>query len=257
MTRLGPDPSEPLVLGPMLRYVDETSATIWVRTRDAVRVTVTRAGRRWSAPTFAFHGDHFALVVCDGLEPGSDDAYEVELDGERVWPRPGSPPSRIRTLDPGRLPRFAFGSCRTTATHDAAGNREHGVDPLRSFALALRDGGLEWPDLLLLLGDQVYADTTPHPVEGLGAGRGPRPSGRRHDVTAGAPRRATRFGERRADRLLSHSTPRGDPAREHHVTRADVAQLVERNLAKVEVAGSRPVIRSEGERRPHGGVAER
>ena len=28
--------------------------------------------------------------------------------------------------------------------------------------------------------------------------------------------------------------------------RADVAQLVERNLAKVEVAGSRPVIRSEG-----------
>ena len=163
MTRLGPDPSEPLVLGPMLRYVDETSATVWVRTRDAVRVTVTRAGRRWSAPTFAFHGDHFALVVCDGLEPGSDDAYEVELDGERVWPRPGSPPSRIRTLDPGRLPRFAFGSCRTTATHDAAGNREHGVDALRSFALALREGELEWPDLLLFLGDQVYADTTPHP----------------------------------------------------------------------------------------------
>ena len=27
---------------------------------------------------------------------------------------------------------------------------------------------------------------------------------------------------------------------------ADVAQLVERNLAKVEVAGSNPVIRSEG-----------
>jgi hypothetical protein len=30
------------------------------------------------------------------------------------------------------------------------------------------------------------------------------------------------------------------------VSSADVAQLVERNLAKVEVAGSRPVIRSEG-----------
>jgi hypothetical protein len=30
------------------------------------------------------------------------------------------------------------------------------------------------------------------------------------------------------------------------VVSADVAQLVERNLAKVEVAGSRPVIRSEG-----------
>ena len=33
---------------------------------------------------------------------------------------------------------------------------------------------------------------------------------------------------------------------ERWVVRADVAQLVERNLAKVEVAGSRPVIRSEG-----------
>ena len=37
---------------------------------------------------------------------------------------------------------------------------------------------------------------------------------------------------------------------------ADVAQLVERNLAKVEVAGSSPVVRSEAQRL-HGGVAER
>ena len=36
---------------------------------------------------------------------------------------------------------------------------------------------------------------------------------------------------------------------------ADVAQLVERNLAKVEVASSSLVVRSE--RRLHGGVAER
>src|SRR3954454_18908071 len=54
--------------------------------------------------------------------------------------------------------------------------------------------------------------------------------------------------------------------RSHH---ADIAQLVERNLAKVEVAGSSPVVRSEasGLHRelafsvevcgPHGGVAER
>ena len=41
------------------------------------------------------------------------------------------------------------------------------------------------------------------------------------------------------------------------VASADVAQLVERNLAKVEVAGSRPVIRSEGLAAPDGGVAER
>src|SRR6188472_1763880 len=40
---------------------------------------------------------------------------------------------------------------------------------------------------------------------------------------------------------------------------ADVAQLVERNLAKVEVAGSSPVVRSEAivPLAFHGGVAER
>ena len=156
--------NDPLVLGPMLRYVDETSATVWVRTADAVTVTVERAGRSWSAPTFAVHGSHFALVVLDGLTPGSDDAYEVQLDGVPVWPLPGMPPSRIRTLDPTREPRFAFGTCRTTGSHDEVGNRAHGVDALRSVAIALRDDpAAAWPDLLLLLGDQVYADTTPHP----------------------------------------------------------------------------------------------
>ncbi len=164
MPHLGPDPNEPLVLGPMLRYVDDTSATVWVRTRDATTVTVTRAGRSWTVPTFRFHDDHFALVVCDGLEPGSDDPYEVRLGDERVWPRPGTPESRIRTLGPDRLPEFAFGSCRTTGTHDEAGTEEHGVDALRTLALALRDDpDATWPSLFVLLGDQVYADTTPHP----------------------------------------------------------------------------------------------
>lgn len=158
-----PAVDEPLVLGPMLRYVDETSATVWVRTAAAARVTVERAGRTWSAPTVAVHGSHFALVVLDGLLPGTDDTYVVRVDDVPVWPRPGMPPSRIRTLDPNRLPHFAFGTCRTTGSHDAAGNRAHGVDALRTLALALQDDPeVPWPDVLLLLGDQVYADTTPH-----------------------------------------------------------------------------------------------
>ena len=154
---------EPLVLGPMLRYVDETSATVWARTASAARVTVERAGRTWSAPTVAVHGSHYALVVLDGLLPGSDDTYSVRVDDQPVWPRPGMPPSRIRTLDPTREPHFAFGTCRTTGSHDAEGNKAHGVDALRTLALALRDDPeAAWPDVLLLLGDQVYADTTPH-----------------------------------------------------------------------------------------------
>jgi len=158
-----PAVDEPLILGPMLRYVDETSATVWVRTAASARVTVERADRSWSAATVAVHGSHYALVVLDGLLPGTDDTYAVHVDDVPVWPRSAMPPSRIRTLDPNRLPHFAFGTCRTTGPHDAEGNKAHGVDALRTLALALRDDAeVRWPDVLLLLGDQVYADTTPH-----------------------------------------------------------------------------------------------
>ena len=49
-----------------------------------------------------------------------------------------------------------------------------------------------------------------------------------------------------------------EPEVQYDCGSADVAQLVERNLAKVEVAGSNPVVRSAGGRRAalHGAVAE-
>ena len=89
-----------LVLGPLLRYVDQTSASIWVETRDAATVVVHAADRSWSAPTFSVHGHHYALVEVDGLAPGSKNPYRVEVDGTTVWPEPSSPypPSVIATL---------------------------------------------------------------------------------------------------------------------------------------------------------------
>ena len=70
----------------MLRYVDATSAAVWVETRDAARVVVRAAGRSWEARTFAAHGHHYALVEVAGLQPGSIEAYSVEVDGTPVWP---------------------------------------------------------------------------------------------------------------------------------------------------------------------------
>jgi hypothetical protein len=167
-----------LVLGPMLRYVDQTSASIWVETRDAATVAVRAADRSWSAPTFRVHGHHYALVEVDGLEPGSRNPYRVEVAGEVVWPPPDSayPPSVIPTLEPGRPLRMAFGSCRTSVAHDRAGNLTHGVDALRAYALRMAEGerGREpvpWPDLLLFLGDQVYADETTEEMEEFIASR--------------------------------------------------------------------------------------
>ncbi|MFW3169489.1 alkaline phosphatase D family protein [Geodermatophilus sp. CPCC 206100] len=151
-----------LLLGPLLRHVDPVSATVWVETDRPCEVAVL--DRR--ARTFAVGGHHFALVVVEGLEPGSATPYDVRLDGERVWPDAASPfpPSRIRT--PGRPGpfRIAFGSCRyaTPSTVDLA----EGIPPdaLDTYAVRLAEQSEDsWPDALVLLGDQVYADelTTP------------------------------------------------------------------------------------------------
>lgn len=162
-----PTQDGPLRLGPMLRYVDETSATVWVQTRDAASVSVRAGEREWSARTFTAHDFHYALVVITGLEPGADLPYHVAVDDAVVWPPPGSalPPSRIRTIDRDRPTRLAFGSCRTTAEHDPEAVRIHGVDSLRSYGIALAgdQDRTHWPDVLLFLGDQVYADEVINP----------------------------------------------------------------------------------------------
>ena len=168
--RAGPDDAAPaLVLGPLLRYVDETSASVWVETGTATTVTVSTGASSWSARTFGVHGHHYALVECTGLEPGSVSPYTVTVDGQQVWPQSGGelplPASAIATLKPGKPLRMAFGSCRTSVAHDEQGNRKHGVDALRAYALAMGGvthayGELPWPDLVLFLGDQVYADET-------------------------------------------------------------------------------------------------
>ncbi len=156
----------PLRLGPLVRYVDETSACIWVETRDHTQVGVTAGDRYWETPTFRVHGHHYALVVCDGLGPGTVTPYSVSLGGHRVWPPTEGegadyPGSVIATLRPGKPLRMAFGSCRTSVGHDEAGNDIHGVDALRSLALKMADDSdVRWPDLVLFLGDQVYADET-------------------------------------------------------------------------------------------------
>jgi hypothetical protein len=162
--------TSPLVLGPLIRYVDETSASLWVETAGTAVVTVRAGGRSWEARTFAAHDHHYALVVADGLQPGSITPYVVEVDGAPVWP-PGLadpeaegakyPPSVIATLKPGKPLRMAFGSCRTSVSHDQSGNKTHGVDALRSLALEMATNSeVRWPDLVLFLGDQVYADET-------------------------------------------------------------------------------------------------
>jgi hypothetical protein len=148
-----------LVLGPMLRHVDRTSATVWVETSDACTVSVLGTEQR----TFQVGDRHYALVCVEGLEPGSTTPYEVHLDGKREWPPPDTrfPPPRIRTLREGRPVRLAFGSCRYASPLSVTSDGRYGTDALDSYARLLAAAPDEdWPDGLLLLGDQVYADET-------------------------------------------------------------------------------------------------
>ena len=148
-----------LVLGPMLRHVDDTSATVWVETSEACEVEVLSG----SQPTFRVGGRHYALVTVEGLEPGTSTDYEVRLDGELVWPPADTtmPAPRIRTTTPGRPVRLAFGSCRYASPLSVGSKGAYGTDALDAYALRLAAApDEEWPDGLLLLGDQVYADDT-------------------------------------------------------------------------------------------------
>jgi hypothetical protein len=173
-------PMPELQLGPILRHVDEASATVWVETTDACTVSVLDV----EVDTFSICGHHYALVIIEGLEPGSRHEYEVRLDGVRVWPEPGSmlPPSQIRTLRPDRSATILLGSCRAAAPHEPPYTLERafdpegrGVDTLWAHALELRDKHPdEWPDLLLFVGDQIYADdSSPQARERIETLRGP------------------------------------------------------------------------------------
>lgn len=178
-------PAPRLVLGPALRHVGSDCAVVWVQASHACEIELRlrrdgRAERRYTASTFGVHGRHYALVAARGLFPGW--WYEYEVWAQRrggaptqVWPdrRTGTrlPPSSFRTLPAGAggEVRLAVVSCRAPESHDAAGDTEVGVDALKLFARALKRDypmrRLVWPQALLEIGDQVYADSVSRAME--------------------------------------------------------------------------------------------
>jgi phosphodiesterase/alkaline phosphatase D-like protein len=164
MDEATPDTPAParLLLGPLLRYAGTESATFWIETNRACEVEIL--GHRTS--TFAVEGHHYALLVVDDLEPGTTTTYEVCLDGTTVWPTSDERPApAVHTRNEERRVRLVFGSCRVGGPQPtglsrpwADDLRERGIDALWTYAKQLQRAEVEWPDAVLLLGDQVYAD---------------------------------------------------------------------------------------------------
>jgi hypothetical protein len=171
--------SRDLLLGPLVRYAGREEATVWVETDGPGEVEVRAEGVEPAlAPTWTIAGHHYAIVRVRGLAPDTATPYEVHLDGARVWPQADSPfpPSVLRTHDRDHPAKIVWGSCRVCVPHQAPysltkddDDRGREVDALRTFALRMRHEPVEdWPHLILLLGDQVYADeVSPKTLEAI------------------------------------------------------------------------------------------
>jgi hypothetical protein len=172
-------PQAELVVGPLLRYVGTTTATVWVETSRPCEVVVL--GHR--SKTFHVEGHHYALVVVSGLEPETRTTYEVHLDGRLAWPvDDGRPRPVIRTRKGEDRARLVFGSCRLGHPEEvpytlssSQDPRGVGTDALWAYARTLQRGEVDWPDAVILLGDQVYADeVSPETAEFIRARRDTR-----------------------------------------------------------------------------------
>ncbi|OZC45056.1 hypothetical protein CH289_24305 [Rhodococcus sp. RS1C4] len=165
--------SSPLVLGPLVRYVGAHDATFWFEfdRPGTVRVT-TDTGVHGEASTWGVHGHHYALVALTDLPADTAITYDSTFDGRVVWPEPGAT-AAIHTIDRHGPVTFAFGSCRRGDNYSDESLQRIGADALAGLGTRMAgQGPEEWPQALLLLGDQVYADDpSPEIIEKLRARR--------------------------------------------------------------------------------------
>ncbi|MEO7262948.1 MAG: alkaline phosphatase D family protein, partial [Jatrophihabitantaceae bacterium] len=187
MTDASPLPEGPrLLLGPALRHVGHDDATVWVETDRPCVVEIL--GQR--EPTWCVAGHHYALVTLGGLPVGQSTSYDVQLDGQRVWPvaEDPRPRPRIRTIGPGAPVRIAFGSCRYARSETVADDDHFEPDALMVLArqLAGQDEA-DWPHAVLMLGDQVYADETSEATQ--------QRIRQRRDITTGSREQVADFEE--------------------------------------------------------------
>lgn len=159
MTPPGTTPRPAIVVGPLLRYVDRTDATVWVEVSAPCRATLRAGDEVVSEPSWGAFGHHFAVLHLRRLREGTETPYEIALDDTPAWPIDPDRPSVIRTPRADDTVRLAFGSCRRGESQSPAALRKIGADALVALAHQMaRTPHDDWPDAMLLLGDQVYAD---------------------------------------------------------------------------------------------------
>ena len=143
-----------LELGPLLGDITATNAKVWLKASAPGAVSITVGKNRDLFDRISFNGPKVAAetffsaqVLLGGLEPSTRYYYAVSIDGELVTPKPFSSfVTAPRDGESGHQ-RFAFVSCVGY----------NGFDSAATWAdMATRTNF----DLLLMLGDNHYGDTT-------------------------------------------------------------------------------------------------
>ncbi len=148
-----------LIHGPMVGSVTGTSARFWVRTPEEAAIRVVAQASAGDVDTFrpaarsetvlaTAGADYTAIVVLDGLQPGTSYRYDVLVDGRSALGP--DHPAFVTSPDHGEPARFEVGF------GGGAGyvpENERMWDAIRSHA----------PQAFLFLGDNVYIDMPGEP----------------------------------------------------------------------------------------------
>jgi hypothetical protein len=157
-----------LRVGPIVRAIDQHNAMVWAELEGAgvVEIQVNAAGHTQKAETksICVGGHHYVLLQVEQLQMGTWYDYHLfdkDSGDELVLKEQNDiePIQCFRTLgerDDAKSVelRLAYGSCRK-----AQGLEEDALHGLGIWLAKHRDvREQEWPQLILMIGDQVYAD---------------------------------------------------------------------------------------------------
>ena len=161
-----------LRVGPLVRAVSPNSIVIWTEWTHSCEATLRvaiddQSLEQAASPltacshTQAIGSRHYALLRLNGLQPSTWYNYHVAYEtdeGEQATILTSSALKQcFRTLDPpeaGNALRLAYGSCRKPSTVEPDALNAFGSWLMHSFD----ERETTWPHLLLLIGDQIYAD---------------------------------------------------------------------------------------------------
>jgi alkaline phosphatase D len=143
-----------LMVGPMVGHTSESDTRIWAKASQGAKLSVRigthdtlQNSRVVDGPTLGADSDFMGHVVISGLKPATTYFYTVLLDGAPAMVRPHPSFTSAPTVGRTGKTRIAFSSC--------VGRRG-----FQTAAIWAEMSARTRFDLLLMLGDNTYADST-------------------------------------------------------------------------------------------------